>query len=75
MVKVTDKTPVILQQKLWLRNTDMHPRIVWWSDEKEELWLLDLIVSYESPVANSHKWKQTKYYELVLPGCAGDYGS
>ena len=35
--------------------TDMRPDIVWWSDERRELGMLELTISYELLVADSHQ--------------------
>ena len=47
-----------------ITSTDMHPDIVWWSDERRELGL-ELTISYELLVADSHQREQAKYQDLV----------
>ena len=49
--------------------------IVWWSDNRKELLLLELTISYESLVADTHQQKEAKYFELVQAGHAGRYCS
>ena len=48
---------------------------VWWSEEKRELWMLELIISYESVVAESRQRKQTKYQDLVQAVRAAGYST
>ena len=45
----------------------MRPDIVWWSDDRKELRLLEL--------TDSRQRKEAKYYELVQAGRAGRYHS
>ena len=47
--------------------------IVWWSDNRKKLWLLEITISYESLVADSPQRKKAKYYELVQAGRAERY--
>ena len=53
--------------------TNLRPDIVWWSDEKRELWLFELTVSYETKVEDARSRKKTKYHDLVVAGRAADY--
>jgi len=53
--------------------TDMHPDIVWWSDERRELGMLELTISYEPNVADSNQQKQAKYRDLVQAVHAAGY--
>ena len=53
--------------------TSLRPDIVWWSDQKRELWLFELTVSYESLVADARARKRAKYYDLVEAGRAAGY--
>ena len=55
--------------------TDMRPDIVLWSDEKRELGMLELMISYESLVADSHQRKQAKYQDLVQAVQAAGYST
>ena len=52
----------------------MRPDIVWLSDDRKELWLLELTISYESLVADTRQRKEAKYY-LLQAGRAGGYHS
>ena len=54
--------------------TNLRPDIVWWSDQRRELWLLELTVSYESGVADARARKAAKYHDLVEAGRAAGYG-
>ena len=58
-----------------ITSTDIQPDIVWWSDDRKELWLLELTINNESLVADSRQRKEAKYYELVQTGCIGRYRS
>ena len=53
--------------------TNLRPDIVWWSDERRELWLFELTVSYESLVAGARVRKRAKYQDLVESGRAAGY--
>ena len=44
------------------------PDIVRWSDKQRELWLLELTISFEPPVADAHERKQAKYLDLLEAG-------
>ena len=45
--------------------TNLRPDIVWWSDVKREVWLVELTISFESRVAVSRERKREKYQDLV----------
>ena len=45
--------------------TNLCPDIVWWSDVKKEVWLVELTISFESQVAVSRARKHDKYQDLV----------
>ena len=47
--------------------TNFRPDIVWWSDEKRELWLFELTVSYETKVEDARSRKKAN---LVVAGKA-----
>ena len=53
--------------------TNLRPDIVWWSDQRRELCLLELTVSYESGVADARARKAAKYHDLVEAGRAAGY--
>ena len=53
--------------------TNLRPDIVWWSDEKRELSLLELTVSYETKVDDARSRKKAKYHDLVVAGRAAGY--
>ena len=53
--------------------TNLRPDIVWWSDQRRELWLLELTVSYESGVADARARKAAKYHDLVEAGRVAGY--
>lgn len=55
--------------------TNMRPDIVWWSDERKELWLFELTISFESLVADSRQRKRAKYQDLVEAGQAAGYST
>ena len=42
--------------------------IVWWSEDRSELWLFELTISFESVVADARERKRSKYYDLVEAG-------
>ena len=46
--------------------TNLRPDVVWWSDQKKELWLLELTVSFETRVADARARKRAKYHDLVV---------
>ena len=45
--------------------TDRRPDIVWWCDERRELCLLELAISFESQVEDARQRKQAKYQDLL----------
>ena len=45
--------------------TNLHPDIVWWSDVKREVCLVELTISFESRMAVSRERKCEKYKDLV----------
>ena len=45
--------------------TNLRPDIVWWSNERRELWLFELTISYETRVADAGARKRGKYQDLV----------
>ena len=53
--------------------TCLRPDIVWWSDQRKELWLFELTVSFESLVADARARKRAKYHDLVEAGRAAGY--
>lgn len=53
--------------------TNLRPDIVWWCDEKKELWLFELTISYESHIAEARERKRTKYQDLLEAGRAAGY--
>ena len=53
--------------------TNLRPDIVWWSDQRRELCLLELTVSYETGVADARARKAAKYHDLVEAGRAAGY--
>ena len=55
--------------------TDLRPDIVWWNDEKKELWLFELTISFESLVEDARRRKRAKYHDLVEAGRAAGYKS
>ena len=48
--------------------TNLRPDIVWWSEDRSELWLFELTISFESVVADARERKRSKYYDLVEAG-------
>ena len=40
--------------------TNLRPDIVWWSDEKKELWLFELTISFETLVEDARRRKTAK---------------
>ena len=55
--------------------TNLWPDIVWWSDEKKELWLFELTISFETLVEDARRRKTAKYHDLVEAGLAAGYRS
>ena len=55
--------------------TNLQPDIVWWSDEKKELWLFELTISFETLVEDARRRKTAKYHDLVEAGLAAGYRS
>ena len=53
--------------------TNLRPDIVWWCDQRRELWLFELIVSYETKVADARARKRAKYHDLVVAGRVAGY--
>ena len=49
-------------------STDMRPDITWWCDDRKELWLLELTISFESQMEDARHRKQAKYRDLVEAG-------
>ena len=48
--------------------TNLRPDIVWWSEDRSELWFFELTISFESVVADARERKRSKYYDLVEAG-------
>ena len=55
--------------------TNLWPDIVWWSNEKKELWLFELTISFESLVEDARRRKRAKYHDLVEAGRAAGHKS
>jgi hypothetical protein len=53
--------------------TTLRPDIVWWSEQRSELWLFELTIHFESVVASARERKRTKYYDLVEAGRAAGF--
>ena len=53
--------------------TNLRPDVVWWSEQKKELWLLKLTVSFETRVADARASKRAKYHDLVVVGRDAGY--
>ena len=53
--------------------TNLRPDIVWWSEQLSELWLFELIVSYETVVADARERKHSKYHNLMEAGRAAGF--
>ena len=53
--------------------TNLRLDIVWWSDKRRELCLLEFTVSYESGVADARARKAAKCHDLVEAGRAAGY--
>ena len=45
--------------------TNLRPDVVWWSEEKKELRLLELTISYETVMDQAHERKLAKYEDVV----------
>ena len=52
--------------------TNLRPDIVWWSDELRQMWIFELMISYES-CAEDRRLKQPKYHDLVEAGREAGY--
>ena len=57
----------------YITPTGLQPDIVWWSDQRKDLWLLELTISYESLVENARRRKREKYHDPVEVGKDAGY--
>ena len=53
--------------------TNLRPDVVWWSDEKKQIRLLELTISYETVMDRAHERKLAKYEDVVVGARARGY--
>ena len=53
--------------------TNLRPDVVWWSEEKKELRLLELTISCETAMDQAHERKLAKYEDVVAGARARGY--
>ena len=53
--------------------TNLRLDLVWWSEQLSELWLFELIFSYETVVADARERKHSKYHDLMEAGRAAGF--
>ena len=46
--------------------TNLRPDVVWWSDEKKQIRLLELTISYEMVMDRAHERKLAKHEDVVV---------
>ena len=67
-VCIVYSTSVCVREREGERERGREGDIVWWSEDRSELWLFELTISFESVVADARERKRSKYYDLVEAG-------